>query len=997
MVRWRWTRQFCEYLSVSLTGVLIATATCLAEEVVHPIEGPLSVEKSLKEFRLEPGLAIEVVAAEPIVESPVALTFDERGRLFVAENRGYPTGPGEGQPPVGRIALLEDRDSDGRYDHRIDFADGLTFPNGLMPWNGGLIVTCAPDVLFLKDTDGDGRADQREVLLTGFSTAGSTQLRVSHPVLGTDNWIYLTSGLMGGSVTSPRDKDRPPVELKRTDLRFRPNENAFEPADGGAQFGQTFDDWGRRFICYNRVQVQHVVLSSQALRRNSHLAFSETVQNCPAETVPEPLKGHGAGARLFPLSANVTTADSHAGTFTAACAVTIYRGSGLPDEYRGGAFSCDPTGNLVHFDFLKARGATFEAHRRHDGIEFVASPDNWFRPVYLAHAPDGGLYICDMYRKTIEHPDYLPVEVRKHTDFEGGKGMGRIYRVVNKAVSFDQFARRRQVDFSSATTIELCHLLGSENGWHRDTARRLLLERHDPQGVPTLEKLITGNAYEAVHSLHLLDSLGALAHAHLVRGLAHPSSEVREAALAFAAFRREKPPELAAAILKQANDDAPRVRLNCAIACGEIADPKAVSALANIAVRDSADRWMRAAVFSSSGGREVALLDELLCANNRQDAQIELFSELGRLLGASQAKESWPIVVARILNRADLEFAFSAALLAGLSDAVRNSGAARDRKSTLDVFAPEGGKLRDGLDRLLTLSLERAVAREETPVIRQTALNLLAHADFNQAGKALLPLVVPSEPAIVQAGAMRALGSMTDPCIAEEMLEEDRFAAYTPTLREEVLSALLGSPQHAEGIVAALESGAVPLNAVDPLRRKRLTEHKDPAIRERATKLYAAVQTGDRARVYEEYKSLLELAPDSENGRAVFKKNCAVCHRLDREGAAVGPDLFGIRNQPKEVILMHILNPDAEITPGFAAYIVETKSGRVVTGLLASETSSSVTLRQQLGKEETVLRNEIESLLASKQSLMPQGIEKSTTRQELADLISYLKGEQIGK
>ena len=275
-------------------------------------------EKAPESFRLEPGLRLELVAAEPLVVSPVAMAFDERGRLFVAENRGYPTGPGEGKPPVGRIAMLQDTDGDGRMDRRTEFAEGLTFPNGVMPWKGGLIVTCAPDVLHLRDTDGDGKADERQVLFTGFATTGSTQLRVSHPTLSIDNWIYLTSGLTGGKVVSPSAPDRPPVVTGRTDFRFRPDGDAWEAADGGSQYGLSFDDFGRRFICYNRVQVQHVVISSKTLRRNPHLAFSETVQNCPAETVAEPLKGHGSAARLFPISKNVTTADSHAGTFTAA-------------------------------------------------------------------------------------------------------------------------------------------------------------------------------------------------------------------------------------------------------------------------------------------------------------------------------------------------------------------------------------------------------------------------------------------------------------------------------------------------------------------------------------------------------------------------------------------------------------------------------------------------------------------------------------------------------
>src|SRR5205823_195215 len=357
--------------------------------------------------------------------------------------------------------------------------------------------------------DGDGRADERRVLFTGFATGGSTQLRVSHPTLAIDNWVYLTSGLTGGSVTSPSAPDRPPVALRRTDFRFRPDGDAYEAADGGAQFGLTFDDFGRRFICYNRVQVQHVVLASRTLRRNPYLAFSDTVQDCPAAMVAEPLKGHGAAARLFPISRNITTADSHAGTFTAACGVTVYRGTGLPEEYRGGVFSCDPTGNLVHFDRLEPRGATFAARPARDGVEFLASRDDWCRPVFLAHGPDGALYVVDMYRKTIEHPEYLPVEVRKHTDFDSGKSMGRIWRVVRDDARPEELRRLRAVNLGDKAPAQLCDLRRHPDGWWRDTAHRLLLERRDREAVAPLTSIAADSpapAVAVVLALRLLEA-----------------------------------------------------------------------------------------------------------------------------------------------------------------------------------------------------------------------------------------------------------------------------------------------------------------------------------------------------------------------------------------------------------------------------------------------------------------------------------------------------------
>src|SRR5262249_34097507 len=196
-----------------------------------------------------------------------------------------------------------------------------------------------------------------------------------------------------------------------------------------------------------------------------------------------------AGGGLFPISRNITTADSHAGTFTAACGVTVYRGTGLPASYRGGVFSCDPTGNLVHFDRLEPRGATFSARPARAGVEFLASRDNWFRPVFLAHGPDGALYVVDMYRQTIEHPDYLPVEIRKRTDFDSGKTMGRIWRVVREDARPEGLRALRRVDLSARSTAELCEVLRQPDGWWRDTAHRLLLGRRDRAAIGPLQSI----------------------------------------------------------------------------------------------------------------------------------------------------------------------------------------------------------------------------------------------------------------------------------------------------------------------------------------------------------------------------------------------------------------------------------------------------------------------------------------------------------------------------
>lgn len=999
-----------EFAAIFCTAVFCAALSWAPGAIGgEPIEGPISPERALATFQLEEGLQAELVAAEPLVISPVAIAFDERGRAYVAENRGYPTGPGEGQPPAGRIAMLEDTDADGRLDKRTEFAEGLTFPNGVLPWEGGLVVTCSPDVLYLKDTDGDGKADVRQVWLTGFALTGSTQLRVSHPTLGPDGWIYFTSGLTGGKVVSPAKPDFPPVEIRRTDLRYEPRSGRFEAADGGAQFGLTFDDFGRRFICYNRVQVQHVVASSRYWRRNPRLAFADTVQNCPDELSPEPARGHGAAARIFPLSVNVTTADSHAGTFTAACGVLIWRGTGLSAAYQGCALSCDPTGNLVHFDRLVPQGATFAARRGREGVELLASPDSWFRPVFLAHGPEGALYVCDMYRKTIEHPDYLPVEVRKHTDFESGKDKGRIWRVVHKDADRAKLAALRRPDLSTSQPEELVRALSSDEAWRRDTAYRLLIERQDPSDSAALPVVVASGASSpatVAKALQLLAQRGELLDATLTAALRHEDGGVREQAVDLLEPRLAAQPVLVEKLLERVEDPASRVRFRIALALGEVpadspASPRIMPALAKIAWRDASDRWARAAVLSSAAGREAELFDALRSesASGPFFAPAgELWHELGRLLGASVGPERWAEVIRKaVRDWPKVKFQDQAAFIAGLADSLRTRGASKTGAVLTDLASDSkfgDDDLRQGLASLVDQAQQIAVKNDAEDLDRRVALELLAHTDFATSGEALLTLVEAQQPSSVQSAAVRALGLMRDPRIAARLLEGRRFAAYTPKLREEVVSAVLSGSQHLPGLLDALESGAVPPNAVDSLRRRQLTGSKDASIQARAAKIFDVASAGNRTKVYEELKSVVGLKPDPANGRVVFRRVCAACHRLDRDGTPVGPDLFSIRNQPKEAILLHMIIPELEITPGFAAYVVTTVDGRVLTGLIAAETPTSVTLRQSLGKEETILRSDIEELVASKLSLMPQELEKTITRQEFADLLAYVKGEK---
>lgn len=802
-------------------------------------ESPLTPDQALASFRLEPGLRIELVASEPTVVDPVALAFDELGRMFVAENRGYPTGPGEGQPPAGIIALLEDTDGDGRFEKRTVFADGLTFPNGVLPWKGGLFVTCAPDVFYLKDTDGDGRADVRRVVLTGFDAGNTSQLRVSHPTFGPDNWIYLTSGLTGGKIVSPDHPDRAPVTI-RSDSRFRPDTLEFEAVDGRAQFGQTFDDLGRRFICMNRVQVQHVVLPSRYLRRNPYLAFSETVENCPEakSLVASALRTPNAATRIYPISQNITTADSHAGTFTAACGVLIYQGTALPDECYGQAFSCDPTGNLVHRDKLVPAGATFIAERTQEKIEFLASTDDWFRPVFLANGPDGALCVCDMYRKTIEHPQYLPEEIRKRTDFSSGRDRGRIYRVVGekqRGVNRQPKAigRGAAINLARLDGKELCEALAHSNGWHRETAQRLIVERKDPAVAAILRGAIADgqspmaqSAAARVRALHTLDALGALEDESILRGLRDEHPGVRELALQFAEPRLAKSTELFQRALALADDPDARVRFQCALTLGAMAEARVVPALAKIALRDASDRWTRAAVLSSihtqDGESQIDRFLELVLHSplSSNEGTLSFLEELGRLRGASSATGLAQTLIAILPAGDDVAFEAQLALLAGLAEGRRSRGGSESGgpifKALLASNAGSDQTVQMRFDKLCRTAVAVVTSETQPVAARVAAARLLGQADYAPAGEALLKLVDPRAPAAVQTGAVRALGQMADPALGLALLSSERWQFYTPPLRDAVLAAVLSQPRQLPALLTALETEVLPKSILTP-------------------------------------------------------------------------------------------------------------------------------------------------------------------------------------
>jgi putative membrane-bound dehydrogenase-like protein len=909
---------------------------------------PLSPEDALKTFKVADGLEVTLVAAEPDVMDPVALAFDELGRLWVAEMADYPLGP-----PSGRIRILEDRDGDGRVDRSTVFARDIPYPTGVMPLRGGVLVTAAPDILFLKDADGDGKADVREVVFTGF-TEGNQQHRVNGLRYGLDNWIHGTNGDSGGSIRPGRGPDAKPVSISGRDYRFRPDFSGFEPASGHGQFSNAFDDWGRRFINDNSNHVRHVVLPLAALARNPHLAV-------PA--VEEGISDHGGSARIFPSSKLAERPNDYhaAGHFTSACSPTLFQGD---------LYVCEPVHNLVHRDVLVPGGASFVAKRKDENAEFLTSIDNWFRPVNLGWAPDGSLLVVDMYRLVIEHPKWIPLEMQKRYDLRAGSDRGRIWRVAPRG--------HRAAAAFPAATADLVAALAHDHAWWRLTAQRLLVDRRDPAAAPLLVELAktSTSPLGRLHALRTLEGLGALPPELVPAALRDPHPGVREHAVMMAGD--------VDAVAALAADPDPRVRFRVALTTSS------VEAQTSILQRDAADKWVRLAALSGLKDRAPAVLRRLprpwlesappgsmellrqlaeLAAAGRDEAQV---ADWLRALadGAGPKPERWRLVA-----------------LSSLGPGLRRGGFKLDRLL-------EASGTRETVDLWKSAMLEAATSAAADAADRTAAIALLALVPPEGLVAKLEGLLRPQEPQDVQVAAVRAISALSGEAGAVRLLEG--WARYTVPVRREVVGACLSRHATAGHVVDGLEKGTIRAVDLDPGHRDALAKHPDRSIRDRAK---VALQPKGSAELEELiatiYEKAMKLEPDRVRGEKVYRTTCATCHRLAGQGFAVGASLESVVGRDKRALLTDILDPNRAMAPQFQVYIVKTPTQDLVNGIIAAETPSSITLRRANAEETVILRRDILEIRAWPASLMPEGVEKNLTAQDFADLLEFLQKGQL--
>ncbi|WP_170235702.1 PVC-type heme-binding CxxCH protein [Cyclobacterium qasimii] len=962
----------------------------------NPVNSPqytyadsVALKTSMAAFQLEPGLQIDLIAADPLVADPSAFAFDEKGILYVAENTGYPD-PMDGKKPdtLGKISRLVDSDGDGKYDQRSVFVEGLTYPNGIMAWKGGVFVTCAPHIYYFKDTTGDGKADIQEIVLTGFNANRTAQIRTSHPTLGLDGWIYVTSGLNGGEVYSPAHPERKPVSFNGADGRFNPETLEFQLRGGKSQFGLAFDAFGRRYGSSNRHPLQHIVMEPDQLSNNPNLLFNKTIEDvAPAE----------AEGFVYPISKSITTADyipklmglSHQGTFTSACGTLIFESEGLHEAHKGNAFICEPAQNLVQRQSIKENGATFISERVHEDWEFLSSSDSWFNPVFLSHGPKGAMYLADMYRKVIDHPSYVPEETRGALDFESGKGKGKIYRITRDNLEYNKV--ETVFPTSSAASMDmLITALSSDDEWERNTAFRLILEKMPQEAIAPLKEMVLSDAIieGKVKAIWLLHHFDGLDDKMLTTIYDDNVPIIREQIIAIIALKPNISEQLASSLIKGATDTNPRVRYMTALTFGGDKKKEWLPYLAKIAQEDASDPWTRAAVMTALNGQEISFLN-ILEAEKKQVtfSQLPMWSELGELIGSSvSAKELTGLIDSSINSEWDNPtFSLLLGLLKGSERHVKGS-----EKTYLDAYT----KSKEQLDALVQETTKRASSAEDSLTSRIQATALLSYFSPGETEASLKELISPNNPPEIQLAAIQSLGNLNSVEAGEILIETTAWKAYTPKTKGAVIATMVSRPILRNQLLMAIEESKINPAEISSSTRLSLMKASDSKVRSRAEDLFKELESGGRMKVYEEHKRVLDIKGNAANGEGIFKLNCATCHTYAGEGGDVGPDLSGINNQPALALLLHTIVPNYEVFPGYQAITVTTHEGKQVTGRIAAESANSLSLRTAYGTEENILRTQIKSIQNPGLSLMPNGLEQNMTDQEMADLLAYLKGAQ---
>ncbi|QDV88188.1 PVC-type heme-binding CxxCH protein [Planctomycetes bacterium TBK1r] len=971
------------------------------------MQKPLAPEASMQHLVVPEGFHVELFVSEPTLGGkPICMAWDERGRLWVAETMDYPN---ELQPPGtgrDRIRICEDSDGDGRADTFTVFAENLSIPTSIAFSRGGVIVQNAVETLYLKDTDGDDRADERRVLVSGWDL-GDTHGGVSNFQYGLDNWIWAMQGYNNSQPVAGGQTER----FRMGFFRMRPDGSEIE------------------FIRSTNNNTWGLGISEEGL------IFGSTANGCPSVFMPIPnryyerVRGWTPSLTLQsiadtndfqPITDKVRQVDHHGG-YTAGAGHALYTAREYPREYWNRvAFVNGPTGHLVGTFVLRSEGSDFQST---SPFNLLASDDEWTAPIMAEVGPDGHVWVIDWYNYIVQHnPTPEGFKTGKGRAYETelrDKKHGRIYRVVP-----DGSAGAAVPDLPKADAAGLVAALTHPTMLVRKHAQRLLVERGQRDVADALIELVSDRQVDeiglnvaAIHALWTMHGLGvfngdhAAADQAVVSALRHPSAGVRRNAVAVL------PPSVDStqAILDSnllADRDA-HVRVAALLALSDLpTQSNAATALTAVLTHpvSMADRWTRDALTSAAANSSGPFLKSLAFVAEVSDQAIELITivsehharggdndDAAELLAALHAAH--PAVVEAVLQ------GFSQGWKPGQTVTLDDTVEANLEKLVERVspgskgllvrlatrwgskrFSRYGKEIADGL-----LTVVRDPQAEEADRVAAASQLVEFMQDDGDVVMDLLDEVTPQTPPSVSLGIIAALEKSRWEDVGVELV--DRLATMTPALKKATFSQLLKRPTSTAALLDAAESGDVSLDELALDQKQSLAAHPDRRLQRRAQKLFeqgGSLPNADRQQVLDKYLVTTDRSGDADKGLAVFKEHCSKCHVHGDIGVAIGPNLTGMAVHPKKELLTHILDPSRNVEGNFRAYSLLSVDGIVLTGMLASESRTAVELIDTEGKKKSVLREDIEQLRMSTKSIMPEGFEKSISIESMTDLLEFL-------
>jgi putative membrane-bound dehydrogenase-like protein len=937
-----------------------------------PEERALTPGEALKTMQVPSPWVVDLVAAEPLVEDPVHLAFDARGRLWVVEMRDYPQGNGG---RGGCIKILEDTDRDGQFDKVTMFLDGLSWPNGVYPWRDGAVVSCAPEVFFARDTDGDGQADEKKVLLSGFPAA-NPQHRVNGFAYSLNHELQFSSGDSVDRVMIQADGSE--AKVAGRDIALDVDRGLIHLTTGVSQYGRSRDDWENWFGNSNSFPMYHFVIEEEYLRRSKQ-AIENTSQQMFDPPVTPP---------IFPASRTVDRFNDlwTANRFTSACAAIIVRDSKYDQDGKASLLVCEPVHNLIHRSLLTPIGATFAARRApgEEQLEWFRSSDPWSRPVFVDNGPDGALYVADMYRQFIEHPEWIPLSWQERIDVRAGEGRGRIYRIRhqdNVATAFP--------DITQYSPDQLVDLLDHSSGTLRDLAMQQLIWRQETAALPRLSEKAKSaeTAVTRLAAWATIRALRGLKTDDIQAGLNDKHPDVRRLILRWSEPHAATDKALRDIILQAAKRDlaadiSPRLTLQYILTVGQWDDPAVSPLLATLLAAHGSDPWIIAVAATMQPVHDTTLAKVMLEQFQDQRAPLAQRQKaivwLARWLSGNGVGDSRQIIEA-YMNQIDLESSSDAATIE-LAGAWLKSF----RKEPLDQLPP---KLSSGLKAAATNANNEKFADS----LRISWISWLGTFDeyVTRDTEALYAILVSPASLEIRRAALQRLIAMPDRETAAALLK--RWPNINSDLQINLLTALASKTNWTLALLLAIESAQVPITDLDPATVSMLRGHENEDIRKLAEKLFGTSDKVDREKLVATLLAQLSTTAEATRGEVLFRKHCAQCHQASNGLASIGPNLGALTDRSAAAMLTAIIHPNKAVEAKYKQRVLVTIDGETLRGVVVQENASGVTLGMSDGSRRTIAAADIENSRELNQSLMPEGFEKTLRNEELSELIKFLQ------